>query len=119
MNLKKLKKRLLEFGGTRFQVDWYLQHELPEERCKKLLEQGQLFDHTICRSKHIKGLDNECHANAMVLAKLKSYQHFFGLALSEDGIWRVHSFCMTKSLKTIVETTEPREAYFGIPFSNL
>ena len=47
--------------------------------------------------------------------KEKGYRVCTGYALSDDGMWRQHSWCIDKRPRTtkIIETTEPRVLYFG------
>lgn len=69
----------------------------------------------------IEGRVSRCHDNAIALSKRKShkYEMFFGFALSEDRLWRCHSWCMDMTRARIVETTTPRLVYVGVPFSIL
>src|SRR5262245_28182560 len=50
-----------------------------------------------------------CHDNAAKLAiEHRGWRWFYGMALSDDGCWRVHSWAVTTRGR-IVETTEPRK----------
>ena len=110
-DIERLKHRLLEFGGHRFQFDWFLR-TLPPELVKLLLDFGK------CRSgegaKLRRGRRNDCHENARRLViKHGGLRFGTGLALSPDGCWRIHSWCASKRGQ-VIETTDPRTLYFGI-----
>ncbi len=52
---------------------------------------------------------SRCDDNAAELAlKHRGWRWFYGMDLSDDGCWRVHSWALTTRGR-IVETTEPRE----------
>lgn len=58
---------------------------------------------------------NSCHSNAAFLWKNKISGLVgigTGYALSEDGLWRQHSWCLTPG--GIIETTEVRHTYYGV-----
>lgn len=73
---------------------------------------------------------NQCHENSkdlarqMNLARGKNIHNkemepgltlwMTGYALSDDGLWRQHSWCLDTQENQIIETTESRIAYFGI-----
>jgi hypothetical protein len=62
---------------------------------------------------------NQCHANSIKLYqeyKDKRDIHFCtGFALSDDGMWREHSWCISRDSgeSIVIETTEPRILYYG------
>jgi hypothetical protein len=58
---------------------------------------------------------SNCHNNAEQLAIRHRWALWTGLALSDDGCWRVHSWCKNTHGR-IVETTLPRTRYFGVWF---
>lgn len=111
----KLRDRLLAIDGEEVC--------LPdkEEDLEDLLTYGQIW---IGRRKVImqKGRPNQCHENACLFWKEYREQHpvgnfgiVTGYALSDDGMWRQHSWCIWKMARTyrIIETTEHRELYYG------
>lgn len=52
-----------------------------------------------------------CHENCeMLLFQQQAQISYSGIALSKDGIWRAHSWCVN-SFGYIIETTEPRLFY--------
>ena len=61
------------------------------------------------------GERNRCHDNAQKLYQEhpNRYRLAYGYALSEDGLWRQHSWLIRKSDNAIMETTEKRLRYFG------
>lgn len=66
----------------------------------------------------IQGDRNACHANAAELWVTKEYGCSgigTGWGLSNDGLWREHSWGMNRN--GIIETTEPRTVYFGMTLS--
>jgi hypothetical protein len=60
-----------------------------------------------------------CHKNCLDLqcyvgTGRSEYQTVHGWALSDNGIWYCHSWCIKRTgPENIVETTRPRLAYFG------
>lgn len=100
---------LLKFGG---------QHTLVpplEEDMKKLLHRGQLWGPT---NKIMKGRQSQCHENSCLCWEANQDKSIFlatGYALSDDGLWRQHSWCVNPRARSIhvIETTEKRELYFG------
>ena len=63
---------------------------------------------------YIDGEQGACHANVDRLRENNEIENdFIGYALSEDGLWRYHSWGTLK--EKIVETTERRLVYIGLP----
>jgi len=58
---------------------------------------------------------SRCHANSGFLwdANRDKLELCTGYALSEDGLWRQHSWCWWPAQRKVVETTERRKAYVG------
>lgn len=106
-----LHKKLLSFGGyeTCFPVI--------EEDMEDILQRGQFWfgDHY----RLLKGKKNACHANSCNLWEANRKDHEIaiatGYALSDDGVWRQHSWLLLRGSRSvqIVETTCKRVAYFG------
>lgn len=62
-----------------------------------------------------RGRPSDCHENCRELVRRDpSLVWHYGYALSEDGMWREHSWCV-KPDGGIIETTVGRVAYFGAP----
>lgn len=82
-----------------------------------LLSRGQLWYGDIIKLKKMK--TSRCHENSFnIWDKDKENSKIVtGYALSKDSMWRSHSWIITKynngNIK-IIETTEPRELYFGV-----
>ncbi len=55
-----------------------------------------------------------CHDNSILLQEAYPHLHVCtGYALSNDGIWRSHSWCFEQHTYRIIETTVKRVAYHG------
>lgn len=91
-----------------------------EEDMGAILERGRYYRGT---SKMMRGTPNACHRNVCRLweANHPNYDVRIstGYALSNDGIWRQHSWLVHRYRTAmqhrtqIVETTEKRAAYYG------
>lgn len=72
-----------------------------------------------------EGQPSQCHLNSFNLwaedRKMMSHIIYLctGYALSDDGMWRRHSWCIRKSINTIIETTEPRILYYGYVLNDI
>lgn len=108
----ELKRMLLLVGGDGFQVAGVIERDLGYE-LDRLLSIGELIDGTT--SKVTRMDTSGCHSNSATLALENNWVCWTGLALSNDGCWRVHSWVMNGD--NVIETTEPRLLYFGIPLS--
>ena len=97
----KLKNKLLSLGGEAV-VPMY------EEDLDKILERGKTFNDKKITMK--KGYPSECHVNVGLLHEATGCNVTTGWALSDDGLWRQHTWCTNKE---IYETTEKREKYYG------
>lgn len=109
--LLKLRELLLKIGGGEVCLCF-------EEDLRKLLTRGKEFPAAKARKK--KGARCRCHSNSAFLweANKEMLRIVTGWALSADGVWRQHSFCWWPSKGVVVETTEPRTAYFGYEMTN-
>ena len=115
-DLDALKAHLLSIDGRGFQVDWFLEEELRAPEVELLLEVGHLDspEHLTLRPMDL----SECHRNVRRLrAADPDVGWRFGMALSSDEIWRVHSWALKRG--TIIETTLPRIRYYGIDMGRL
>lgn len=101
---------------VRFQVDWFLASQLTEQYVIDLIKYGLVEDGKNARL--VLGKPSQCHDNAAkLLSTNPKWTRYFGLAISEDGIWRVHSW-LKNTKGRIIETTETRTHYFGLPHKN-
>jgi hypothetical protein len=109
-DLAQLKEQLLGHGGTGFQADGVLVEDLNPDLIAKLLKQGRVFAGN--EAKMHMMVPSECHSNALLLAARGGAQWWTGLALSHDGIWRIHSWAIRNN--RLFETTALREKYYGV-----
>lgn len=58
------------------------------------------------------GIPCECHRNAAWLYKHEGLKIVTGYAMSDDGIWRQHSWAL-ESHRRLIETTVGRVVYYG------
>jgi hypothetical protein len=106
--LKPLQDKLLSLGG-----DWVALE--PECDFEDLMQKGQLFKGKVI----LKPMAPcNCHSNCAQLwdKHPKTYKIATGWALSDDGIWRQHTWLLKG--KTIIETTLSRVMYYGIVFGD-
>ena len=106
--LKKLAEKILSFAGHQVIMPSI------EDDLDKIQQRGLFCDgkHSIIK----KGLPSQCHRNSCDLYEYENRKDFFimtGYALSDDGYWYQHSWCIDYKNNHIIETTEPRLAYFG------
>ena len=104
--IRVLRERLLQIDGLDFVPP------CTEPDLAQLLSCGQLqpFECVLDEMQ-----ENSCHGNAARLFAASGAPEFAigtGYALSEDGLWRQHSWAFDG--KSIIETTEVRVRYFGL-----
>ena len=109
-----LRDKLLEIAGDEACLP------VSDEDYNNIINRGEI----IIDEKPImmKGLASQCHMNSALLwdnNRDKNIKIMTGYALSPDGMWRQHSWCVMdeKNKPKIVETTEPRAAYYGFVLS--
>lgn len=88
----------------------------------EMLSRGEFIQPV--KAKYVVGFPNQCHYNSATFWNNNSDFCLLmtGYALSEDGMWRQHSWCLLqrdpRSEKniddTVVETTANRLLYYGI-----
>ncbi len=106
----KLEQKLLSIAG-----DIVVPRVEPDH--DKILSRGrQWIGHNI---KIVRGRYRDCHNNVAKHWKRspRRYRIATGWALSEDGLWRQHSWIIEG--RTLIETTTPREKYFGFELTPL
>lgn len=115
-----LRDRLLSFGGAEVSMP------IHDEDIADILEHGQLWWGD--RAQYMKGRPSRCHENsALLYSANKARNHpespyhmnitiATGYALSKDGLWRQHSWCLKRTARSVavVETTVKRLLYYGI-----
>lgn len=99
-----IKKTLTDIGGEAVIL-------LPDEYDEAIEVRGKCFIRPKIKMK--LGYDNQCHFNSAKLwmKNIFKRQLYTGYALTEDGIWRQHSW-VVEGL-TVIETTVKRIAYYG------
>ena len=107
--LYDLRDRLLSFAGEAVCMCF------PEPDVQDILSYGQIWFGR--NAKKVKGRMSQCHANASLLASRSNgaYRLCTGYALSDDGMWRQHSWCVEIRPRSVrvIETTEERILYYG------
>lgn len=107
-----LQQTLLSFGGEEVCMPFYLDDDV-----EKFITRGQLWygdPHLM-----MEGAPSRCHMNSAMCWRENQDKVLIatGYALSDDGMWRQHSWCVyiheDEGENMIIETTEPRVAYFG------
>lgn len=103
--INALKIKLLAIAGESFHAPAF------EEDIERILEDG--FQASTSGLYVMKGQDNQCHQNSACCwnANRKHSVIMTGYAL-HNGTWVSHSW-VVDSKSNIVETTFPREIYFG------
>lgn len=100
---RPLKRILLRIGG------WSVCLPADEPDLESIVSRGQRFPGD---ADLVEGEPCSCHANSAQLSlELPGARLCTGYALSDDGMWRQHSWVLVGD--RVVETTEPREHYFG------
>ncbi len=115
--LISLKEKLLKYGGEKFQVEWFIEDNICSETIENLLNFGILRSRKTQDFKLFEMSTSRCHENSIILSlnnKNLSLVTETGFALSDDKIWRVHSWVYDVKNNLIIETTEERVFYYGI-----
>jgi hypothetical protein len=105
-----LKSRLLQLGGSHLVAP-----VAPDPDLEAILSHGFLQDGDVILEEMER---NSCHWNVAALWLQKQANLIAvgtGYALSEDGLWRQHSWGIQSA--SILETTEERTHYFGLRLS--
>jgi len=110
--IKALCLHMLEFGGNQVCVPF------TEKDSKRLIRRGRQISNN--NYKLILGARNQCHANCANLWKedRKIYKIMTGYALSDDQMWRQHTWLLHRE-NFVIETTETRVAYYGFALNRL
>ena len=109
VSLVPLEQKLLTQGGIRMVYR-------PEPDLEPLLSRGEAFD---VPAELVPGEPRACHSNVAQLwdENREALAIVTGYALSEDGLWRQHSWLLRKQPTVeharIIETTIIRVKYFG------
>lgn len=103
--LVQLRNELLSHGGVEVVPN-------KEPDLELILEQGDIIKPIEVLNYNMQ--DSQCHRNAraLYLDDASVTDVGTGWALSEDGLWRQHSWAMRGD--ELVETTQDRELYYGV-----
>ena len=111
--LLDLRQKLLDFAGEAVCFPTY------EEDLDNIFNYSQFWVGN--NVKLMRGKPNQCHANSSNLWEQNKEvtRICTGYALSEDGMWRQHSWLVWHKARSnqIVETTVKRVAYYGFVMS--
>ncbi|MCC6523314.1 MAG: hypothetical protein IT373_11675 [Polyangiaceae bacterium] len=104
--LKELAAHLRALGGRAL-----VPPPAREPHLRLLLGRGKVFDGASAKAR--RGRASDCHGNVarLWLRRLADFTVGVGYALSDDGLWRQHSWLLDGA--RVLETTEPRVLYFG------
>lgn len=104
---RDLSQRLKHIGGTAVCASF-------EEDMSLIVRDGRTWLPAQREIVLVRGEASRCHQNVLRLWKIDpGLQVCTGYALSNDGIWRSHSWCFDPPNYRILETTEKRIAYHG------
>jgi len=108
----KLEQRLLSMGGK-----MVVPRREPDQ--DKILSRGKLWVRDNIKIVTVGRTPSNCHGNVAELwrSNPKRYHIATGWALSDDGLWRQHSWIIDE--RTVIETITPREKYFGFVLTPL
>lgn len=105
----QLRDKLLTHGGERVVVPLG-----GEEDLEKIVERGELMLPDDFNYELVEGAPINCHSNSCAIREqIADSWIVTGYALSRDGLWRQHTWVVAAD-DTLIETTTPREAYFGV-----
>lgn len=99
--LLPLRKKLLSIGGEEIVPRF-------EEDLDEIMQRAKLFRKNV---RFIDGSPSSCHSNVAMLYQRGIVKIATGWALSDDGLWRQHTWGIDNN--EIIETTETRNKYFG------
>ena len=109
----RLQVKLKEHGG-----EMLVPVDQSPDMVRLLLERGHGFDSAAVV--HRPGEASQCHKNALkAWGEDESVQVVMGYGLSEDGLWRQHSWLWDPVNNQIIETTVPRVKYFGVVLTDI
>lgn len=104
---ERLREVLLKIGGS----EVHIPDDDPD--LENVLARGQAWRGAVASP--APGLPDRCHQNAIWLWEdnRDDMRIATGYALSDDGGWRSHSWCVDVGGTRVFETTEPRADYYG------
>lgn len=114
-----LRNRLLDLGGDEivpmvFPRSTAVQIDRQRSDIAKVLQNGRTWPGEQAKMKMMEG--SACHRNAAKLCASGRGSIATGWALSDDGLWREHTWIVRKpgtGAESLIETTFPRVLYHG------
>lgn len=115
----ELRERLIAIGGENAAVNDNLDGENPlnSKSIDLILDYGQLLYSGYNAVINPFTEYGNCHESSLKfhLANMKSTKLCYGYALSEDGLWREHSWILLMGKNNIIECTPIRRlVYYGV-----
>lgn len=109
---RELIKMILAFGGEEVCMPIF------EEDYQRIKDRGIFLYGN--KAEFVKGNPSQCHANSAEIwyENQERFGLMTGYALSSDGMWRQHSWCVIIDNGIVLESTEPRVGYFGFLMTN-
>lgn len=109
---RKLIEHILRFGGREVCMSGW------EPDLDVLLSDGEFMYGAGANFQPMK--NGECHANSAALWQRspEQLQIMTGYALTVDGFWRQHTWCLECATGRPLETTTTRLAYYGVVLSD-
>jgi hypothetical protein len=113
----ELRSKLLGIGGLEVVLPRYDELSEPQRSRQRyetgrIIQDGQTWPGDEARSEPME--ESSCHVNTAILFKRGGGSIASGFALSEDGLWREHSWIVEGGKRdALVETTVLRLLYHG------
>ena len=115
----ELRRKLLGIGGLEVVLPRYdemseAQRNRQRYETARIIDAGQTWQGQMARLEEMD--DSNCHVNTAIMFKRGVGSIASGFALSEDGLWREHSWVLERS-DHLIETTVLRLLYHGYALS--
>jgi hypothetical protein len=109
--LRELRTKLLNIGGE--EIVCPLDCDELDKDLDNILDRCKVWKGWRARIR--KGMQSQCHYNSILLWSINpdAMRITTGFALSPDGLWRQHSWCVSQDERRVYETTERRDIYYG------
>jgi len=113
----ELRTKLLAIGGLEVVLPRYDELSEPQRNRQRyetgrIIDEGRTWQGDQARSEPME--DSNCHVNTAILFKRGAGSIASGFALSEDGLWREHSWIVEGvERQGVIETTVLRLLYHG------
>jgi hypothetical protein len=112
--MSKLRKKLLALDGDEVVINALSEQGMKDQAAtaERVLREGSLFSGKDAIT--MRGGNNACHDNVQMLLDAGAIPRgWTGWALTNDGLWRFHSWG-TRRTGRVIETTEERIKYYGV-----